>query len=124
MIVLMTRLDLVWHFIALSIAKINTWQHCSFLLISGDRRPFLLQVPGEEDINSWVSCINYASAFKTTGVSMRAPGMSGKDVELMGVAAAASHLRDIQCSNSDSETSRICAWSRNSDDFIDRLSSS
>jgi len=55
---------------------------------------------------------------------MRAPGMSGKDVELMGVAAAASHLRDIQCASSDSETSRICAWSRNSDDFIDRLSSS
>jgi hypothetical protein len=55
---------------------------------------------------------------------MRAPGMSGKDVELMGVAAAASHLRDIQCASSDSQTSRIGAWSRNSDDFIDRLSSS
>jgi hypothetical protein len=42
----------------------------------------------------------------------------------MGVAAAASHLRDIQCASSDSQTSRICAWSRNSDEFIDRLSSS
>lgn len=99
-------------------------KHYSFLLLSGDRRPFLLRAPGEEDINSWISCINYASAFKTTGVSMRAPGMSGKDVELMGVAAAASHLRDIQCASSDSQTSRICAWSRNSDEFIDRLSSS
>ena len=75
-------------------------------------------------MNNWVSCINYASAFKTTGVSMRAPGMSGKDVELMGVAAAASHLQDMQCASSDSQTSRDCARSRNSDDFIDRLSSS
>lgn len=108
----------------LSVAKINIWQHYSFLLISGDRRPFLFKAPGEEDINSWVSCINYASAFKTIGVSMRAPDMSGKDVELMGVAAATSHLRDIQCASSDSQTSRICAGSRNSDEFIDRLSSS
>jgi hypothetical protein len=75
-------------------------------------------------MNGWVSCINYASAFKTTGVSMRAPGVSGKDVELMGVAAAASHLRDMQRASPDSKTSRIYAWSRNSDDFIDRLSSS
>jgi len=55
---------------------------------------------------------------------MRAPGMSGKDVELIGVAAAASHLRDIQCASSDSQSSRTCAWSRNSGDFINRLSSS
>ncbi len=55
---------------------------------------------------------------------MRAPGMSGKDVELIGVAAAASHLRDIQCASSDSQSSRTCAWSRNSGDFIDRLSTS
>jgi hypothetical protein len=55
---------------------------------------------------------------------MRAPGMSGKDVELMGVAAAASHLQDIQGASSDSQNSRISAWSRSSDDFIDRLSSS
>jgi hypothetical protein len=105
-------------------AKIDILQHHSFFLLSGDRRPLLLQAPGEEDMNSWVSCINYASAFKTTGVSMRAPGMSGKDVELMGVAAAASHIRDMQCASSDSQTSRVCARSRNSDDFIDRLSSS
>jgi len=75
-------------------------------------------------MNGWVSSINYASAFKTTGVSMRAPGVSGKDVELMGVAAAASHLRDMQRASPDSQTSRIYAWSRNSDDFIDRVSSS
>lgn len=55
---------------------------------------------------------------------MRAPGMSGKDVELMGVAAATSHLRDIQCASSDSEPTRTCTWNRSSDAFIDRLSSS
>jgi len=55
---------------------------------------------------------------------MRAPGISGKDVELMGVAAAASHLQDLHCANSDSRTSRIHACGRSSDDFIDRLSSS
>jgi hypothetical protein len=110
-------------FDTLSIAKTDIWQRDSFFLLSGDRRPFLLQAPGEEDMNSWVSCINYASAFKTIGVSMRGPGMSGKDVELMGVAAAASHLRDIQCASSDSQTSRVCARSGNSDDLIDRLSS-
>jgi hypothetical protein len=55
---------------------------------------------------------------------MRAPGISGKDVELMGVAAAASHLRDLHCATSDSRTSCIHPCGRNSDDFIDRLSSS
>jgi hypothetical protein len=55
---------------------------------------------------------------------MRAPRMSGKDVELMGVAAAASHLRDLHCTSPDSRMSRIHACGRNSDDFIDRLSSS
>ncbi|KAI0304823.1 hypothetical protein BC826DRAFT_16814 [Russula brevipes] len=96
----------------------------AFLLISGDRRPFLLQARDEGDMNNWLSCINYASAFKTTGVSMRAPGISGKDVELMGVAAATSHLRDLQYATSNSRMCRVRAWGRNSDDFIDRLSSS
>ena len=75
-------------------------------------------------MNSWLSCINYASAFKTTGVSMRAPGMSGKDVKLMGVAAAVSHLRDLEYADSDSRTSRVRSRDRNSDDLIDRLSTS
>lgn len=55
---------------------------------------------------------------------MRGPGMSGKDVELMGVAAAASHLQDLHCASSDSRTCRTRTRGRNSDDFIDRLSSS
>ncbi len=52
---------------------------------------------------------------------MRAPSISGKDVELMGIAAAASHLRDLQ---SDSRGSRVRSWGRNSDGLIDRLSTS
>jgi hypothetical protein len=56
---------------------------------------------------------------------MRAPGMSGKDVESMGVAAAASHLRELESANSDPRTSRVrTPWGRNSDDLVDRLSSS
>ncbi|KAH9064153.1 hypothetical protein EDB87DRAFT_1804426 [Lactarius vividus] len=96
----------------------------TFLFISGDRRPFLFQASSEEDVNSWLSCINYASAFKTAGILMRAPGMSGKDVESVGIAAAASHLQDLQWVNSDSRTSRVRSWGRNSDDLIDRLSTS
>ena len=92
--------------------------------MTGDNRPYLFQAPVEEDANNWVSCIDYASTFQSTGVSMRAPDMSGKDVELMGVAAAASHLQDLHCASSDSRTSRIRARGQNSDDFIDKLSSS
>jgi len=47
-------------------------------------------------MNEWISRINYSSAFKTAGVRMRSLGMSGKDIELAGKAAAASHLRDLQ----------------------------
>ena len=55
---------------------------------------------------------------------MRDPGVSGKDVELMGIAAAASHLRDLQWANIDSRTTRVRSWGRSSDDHIDRLSTS
>jgi hypothetical protein len=40
--------------------------------------------------------MNYASAFKSAGVRMRPPDMSGIDVKVTGIAAAASHLRDLQ----------------------------
>ncbi|KAF7966779.1 hypothetical protein HWV62_37033 [Athelia sp. TMB] len=64
--------------------------------VSSDGRQFLLRTSDETELNEWVSRINYASAFKSAGVRMRALGMSGKDVELTGVAAATSHLRDMQ----------------------------
>jgi hypothetical protein len=47
-------------------------------------------------MNQWISLINYASAFKTAGVRMRLLGMSGRSMELTGVAAATSHLHDLQ----------------------------
>ncbi|TFK41002.1 hypothetical protein BDQ12DRAFT_678725 [Crucibulum laeve] len=61
-----------------------------------DGRQLLLQTSEEALLNQWISRINYASAFKSAGLKMRSMGMSGKDVQLTGVAAATSHLHDIQ----------------------------
>ena len=61
-----------------------------------DGRHYLLQAKDEGEMNEWISCVNYAAAFKTAGVRMRSLGMSGRDIELTGQAAAVSHLRDIQ----------------------------
>ncbi|KDR85154.1 hypothetical protein GALMADRAFT_233811 [Galerina marginata CBS 339.88] len=61
-----------------------------------DGRQILLQATGEKDLNEWISRINYASSFKSAGVRMRSPGLSGEDILLTGVAAATSHLHDMQ----------------------------
>jgi hypothetical protein len=61
-----------------------------------DGRQILLQALEENELNEWIARINYASAFKTAGVRMRPLDMSGIDVKLTGIAAAASHLRDVQ----------------------------
>ena len=58
-------------------------------------------------MNEWIACINYASAFKTAGVRMRSLGMSGRDIELTGQAAAVSHLRDLQQRNTPSPRVRM-----------------
>jgi hypothetical protein len=63
--------------------------------VMADGRHLLLQAPNEREMNEWIARINYASAFKTAGVRMRPLGMSGQDIELTGVAAAASHLKEI-----------------------------
>ena len=47
-------------------------------------------------MNEWISCVNYASAFKSAGLRMRALSMEYRDIELTGIAAAASHLREMQ----------------------------
>jgi hypothetical protein len=47
-------------------------------------------------MNQWISRINYASAFKSAGVHMRLASMSGRSMQLTGVAAATIHLHDIQ----------------------------
>ncbi|KAJ7900023.1 hypothetical protein B0H14DRAFT_2671934 [Mycena olivaceomarginata] len=68
----------------------------TFRFVMQDGRQFLLQSSNEQELNEWISRINYASTFKTAGVRMRPLGMSGKDVHLTGVAAATSHLHDLQ----------------------------
>ncbi|KAJ3567359.1 hypothetical protein NP233_g6415 [Leucocoprinus birnbaumii] len=68
----------------------------TFRLVLGDGRHLLLKASSEEDMNQWIARINYASAFKTAGIRMRLSGMSGRNMELTGVAAATSHLHDLQ----------------------------
>lgn len=75
-----------------------------------DGRHCLLQAKDEQEMNEWISCVNYAATFKTAGVRMRSFGMSGKDIELTGKAAAASHLRDIQHQILPIPTPRIKTW--------------
>jgi len=50
-------------------------------------------------MNEWISRINYASTFKSTGIGMRSLGMTSKVLELTGVAAATSHIHDLQLPN-------------------------
>ncbi|KAJ3776936.1 hypothetical protein FB446DRAFT_233874 [Lentinula raphanica] len=81
-----------------------------FRLALGDGRQFLFGTDSESEMNEWISRINYASAFKSTGIQMRPLGMSGPDLQLTGVAAATSHLHDLQINQTrsewDSETPR------------------
>lgn len=63
-------------------------------------------------MNEWISRINYASAFKTAGVRMRLLSMSGRTMELTGVAAATSHLHDLQ-NQSLSSFADLANWDEN-----------
>jgi hypothetical protein len=64
-----------------------------------------MQVLDEHELNEWIARINYASAFKTAGIRMRTTGLSGKEVELTGIAAANSHAREILQQRQRSEAS-------------------
>lgn len=55
-----------------------------------------MQVLDEHELNEWLARINYASAFRTAGLRMRPIGLSGRDVELTGIAAANSHVREAK----------------------------
>lgn len=66
----------------------------AFRLALPKGREYLMQVLDEHELNEWIARINYASAFRTAGLRMRASGLSGRDVELTGIAAANSHVRD------------------------------
>lgn len=59
-------------------------------------RHILLRAQNEVQLNQWIACINYASAFKTAGIRIRPSGMSQQDIELTGIAAATSHLKATQ----------------------------
>lgn len=61
-------------------------------------------------MNEWIACVNYAATFKTAGVRMRSLGMSGKDIELTGQAAAVSHLRDIEHQGRPAPSPRVKTW--------------
>lgn len=61
-----------------------------------DGRQALLQAPHEQEMNEWLAKINYTSTFRTSQIRVRPPSMTGKLVELTGVAAATSHLQDMQ----------------------------
>ncbi|KAI0793412.1 hypothetical protein C8Q75DRAFT_713289 [Abortiporus biennis] len=94
----------------------------TFRLVLPDGRHIFLKAPDEEEMNEWIACINYASAFKTAGVRMRSLGMSWKDIELTGKAAAASHLRDLQHRGKVPNTPRI--WGSPSNSQTGDISSS
>ncbi|KAG0709032.1 hypothetical protein DFH29DRAFT_993870 [Suillus ampliporus] len=68
----------------------------TFRLALADGRQILFQASSEMEVNQWISRINYASAFKSAGIRMRPPGMTGREVTLTGVAAAQSHLQDLR----------------------------
>jgi len=76
-----------------------------------DGRQSLFQAESEEDKNEWMACINYGSSFKTADVGIRAAGMNKKDIELTGIAAAASHLRDLETKGKGSPP--LKTWDRN-----------
>ena len=58
-----------------------------------------------------MACINYASSFKTADAGIRSAGMTKKDIELTGIAAAASHLRDLEMKEKGSPP--LETWDRN-----------
>jgi hypothetical protein len=66
-----------------------------FRLAMPNARQYLLQAPDEEEMNTWIGLVNYASSFKSAGIRMRGISMKKEQVVLAGAAAAASHKRDV-----------------------------
>ncbi|KAH9486771.1 Arf guanine nucleotide exchange factor sec74 [Psilocybe cubensis] len=88
-----------------------------------DGRQILLQASDAKDLNEWISRINYASTFKTAGVRMRPQGLSSEDALLTGVAAATSHLHDLQKHPDHSNIARARSWDSNApQDLMEMLS--
>ena len=76
-----------------------------------DGRQSLFQAESEEDKYKWMACINYGSSFKTADARIRSAGMAKRDIELTGIAAAASHIRDLEMRGKGSPPLRT--WDRN-----------
>ncbi|KAI0374264.1 hypothetical protein BV20DRAFT_935476, partial [Pilatotrama ljubarskyi] len=91
-------------------------------LVMPDGRQFLLQAHDEKEMNEWIARINYASAFKSAGVRMRALGLSGRDIELTGIAAAASHLKDLKHNLGSAPSPVIRTWNGRSSEDLDIVS--
>ncbi|KAK8850524.1 hypothetical protein IAR55_004442 [Kwoniella newhampshirensis] len=68
----------------------------TFRFVMPQNRQYLMQAPDESEMNEWITSINYASAFKTAGLKMRAGTMRKDQVILAGAAAAASHRREMR----------------------------
>jgi hypothetical protein len=66
-----------------------------FRLAMPNSKQYLLQASDEEEMNTWIGLINYASSFKSAGIRMRGISMKKEQVVLAGAAAAASHKRDV-----------------------------
>ncbi|CCM00934.1 uncharacterized protein FIBRA_02981 [Fibroporia radiculosa] len=79
-------------------------------LVMPDGRHYLFQASDGKEMNEWISRINYSSAFKTAGVRMRPLGMSRRDIELTGIAAAASHLREMHHRATPHAPPRVRTW--------------
>ncbi|KAI0757099.1 hypothetical protein C8Q80DRAFT_1245438 [Daedaleopsis nitida] len=91
-------------------------------LVMPDGRQFLLQASEEKEMNEWIARINYASAFKSAGVRMRSLGLSSRDIELTGIAAAASHLKDLRHNLSTAPSPVIRTWNGRRSEDLDKLS--
>ncbi|KAF8761626.1 Pleckstrin homology domain [Rhizoctonia solani] len=79
--------------IALYDASYDKYTHVfRFILPTG--RQQLIQAADEQDMNEWISRINYASALRSAGVRVREMTMNAEETRATGVAAAVSHVRD------------------------------
>lgn len=68
----------------------------TFRFAMPSHRQYSLQAADEQEMNEWIGLINYATAFKTSGVRMRGLAMGKDRAVLAGAAAAASHKRDLE----------------------------
>lgn len=73
-----------------------TRSNSNFRLVMPQHRQYLFSASDQQEMNDWVSLINYAAAFKTAGMRMRGVAMNKDQAVLAGAAAAASHKREVQ----------------------------